>query len=509
MGFVHRHEVLPRQSDPWHERHLRARAAIFGALVGMREAHAAYDDEPLTTTELAGAIRRWIEGQTFAPRTGSTGVRMMDAAAAGFADVDAVRIVGLVEQDWPAASRRSIFYPASLLSQLGWPAEPDRLAAARAQFHDLLHVAAQAVSVSTFTLEDDAIVGPSPFLEELDACGLKVEPVGTLPDGRVFVHEALSQHPVMEHAVGGPAAAWLALRASRSPLGDVAFHGMAGVRPPGVYAVSHVERYLDCPFKYFADHVLHLDEERDVDSGLSPQQRGQFLHEIFEQFFREWHDSGHRAITTRNIADAHALFDRIAEARLARLGDSDRELERTHLLGSAAAAGLAARAFAFEIEQGVEVLERLLEYTLEGEFEFASSAGGRRVNVRAKADRIDLLADGTLRIVDYKLNKAPKPARALQLPVYGVCAEQRLDGYQGRSWKVSRAGYVAFREKNPFVPLGASTSLDEAMATGQQRFLDAVEGIESGAFPPRPAEPFMCSRCGYPSVCRKDYVGDE
>ena len=81
--------------------------------------------------------------------------------------------------------------------------------------------------------------------------------------------------------------------------------------------------------------------------------------------------------------------------------------------------------------------------------------GPRAVRIRGKADRIDLLEDGTLRVIDYKLGRAPKTARALQLPIYGVCAEQHLKGRHGRTWTVSSAGYVAFKEKNPFVPLGS------------------------------------------------------
>ena len=46
------------------------------------------------------------------------------------------------------------------------------------------------------------------------------------------------------------------------------------------------------------------------------------------------------AITTANVADALALFEEVAEAQLARLPEADRALERTHLLGSAAAPGL-------------------------------------------------------------------------------------------------------------------------------------------------------------------------
>jgi ATP-dependent helicase/DNAse subunit B len=273
--------------------------------------------------------------------------------------------------------------------------------------------------------------------------------------------------------------------------------------------VSSLERYLECPFKYFAAHVLRLPEERADESGLTPQERGQFLHAVFEMFFREWQASGRRSVTTTNLAEAVQLFEEIAERQLKTLPESDRALERTYLLGSAAAAGLAERAFAFEIEQGGEVIERLLEHELEGTFVFQGALGDRSVRLRAKADRIDLMADGTLRIVDYKLGKAPKSSRALQLPVYGVCAVQALDGRHQRSWTLARAGYVAFREKNAFVDLGTSSKLDEAVRAGQERLLTAIDGIERGEFPPDPEEPFLCTRCAYALVCRKDYVGDE
>ena len=97
-----------------------------------------------------------------------------------------------------------------------------------------------------------------------------------------------------------------------------------------------------------------------------------------------------------------------------------------------------------------------MEHPLEGEFEFTGADGPRQVQIRAKADRIDLLHDGTLRVIDYKLGRAPKTAKALQLPIYGVCAEQHLKGRHGKEWNVSRAGYVAFKERNAFVSLGST-----------------------------------------------------
>jgi RecB family exonuclease len=209
------------------------------------------------------------------------------------------------------------------------------------------------------------------------------------------------------------------------------------------------------------------------------------------------------------VAEALAQFRALAETRLERLSPLDRALEEGRLLGSAAAAGLAERLFAFELEREVPVVERLLEHRLEGEYAFEAGERRRTVRIRAQADRIDLLADGTLRIIDYKLGRAPKPARALQLPLYGVCAVQALDGHRGRTWRVGEAGYVAFGEREVFRSLAAPADLPVALTLGQQRLLDAVEGIERGEFPVRPEEPYMCTYCAYAGVCRKDYVGDE
>jgi RecB family exonuclease len=128
------------------------------------------------------------------------------------------------------------------------------------------------------------------------------------------------------------------------------------------------------------------------------------------------------------------------------------------------------------------------------------------VALRSKADRIDLLEDGTFRIVDYKIGRAPDRKRSLQLPIYGACAEQALAGRNGRAWRLARAGYLAFKEKNPFAEL---RPLQKAVAEGQERLLAVVDAVERGEFPVQPDEPFLCNWCAYPGVCRKDYVGDD
>ena len=144
--------------------------------------------------------------------TPDEGVRLMNAATASYADVDELRIVGLVEADWPEPAERRIFYPWSILAQLGWPADAARSAADRARFRDLVALPRVRISASSFTLEDDAIVAPSAFVEELEGAGLPIErrqPYRVMP---LLAHENLTSdclevQPTLEDAANGAVAA--------------------------------------------------------------------------------------------------------------------------------------------------------------------------------------------------------------------------------------------------------------------------------------------------------------
>jgi RecB family exonuclease len=208
--------------------------------------------------------------------------------------------------------------------------------------------------------------------------------------------------------------------------------------------------------------------------------------------------------------EARALFEDVAASMLSRLPEAEAALERARLFGSAASMGIVDVILELEASRPASVAERWLEYRLDGEFSLGA-AGGRRVALRGVADRVDLLAGNRLRVIDYKSGHPPNPKRALQAAVYALCAVERLEERGRGSWTVDEAAYVAFSGKRTLVPVvrpGASDT--SAVLTGvRTRLLDLVAGIEEGTFPPRPYDLHICSYCAYPSVCRKDYVGDE
>jgi RecB family exonuclease/inactivated superfamily I helicase len=510
LAFWSAHARPIAADDPFASRERRARAAIVDMLPSLAAVHAAHDDPAWTIDELAIAVRRWIEEQTFVPDPGEgSGVHLLDDQAARYGDFDEVAIVGVVDQDWPERPRRNIFYPPALLKSLGWPSEKDRRAAGDARFLDLLTSASRRTTVSTFTLDEDAIVSRSMQLDEIPRARLSTVACEPFDDARVFADEALSLEPIAFDAVQGDARSWAEMRTKRSPADAPDFHGAVRDLPARAWSVSAIETYLDCPFKFFAQHVLKLEEEPEDQEVMDPRRQGHFVHDVFERFFAAWQGAGHRAVTPENLDAAREMFTSVVDRALERLPMAEAGLERTRLLGSPAAAGLGEAVLRMEAERPVAVVERLLEHKLTGDFTFATAAGPRTIALRGKADRLDLLADGTFRLIDYKLGWPPQRGRALQLPIYSLCAEQRLAGHLGRSWQLSEAAYLAFKGPKRVVPLFA-TSADrtKVLAEAQQRLADTVDAIERGEFPPTPDDVWRCETCSFASVCRKDYVGD-
>ena len=509
LAFLEKHDRTPGVGDPLRERHLRARRAVLSAIHGLKRAHQHLDDSPVELADVAAMIRRWIEGQTFAPRAGHAGVQLLDAHAARYGEFDEVFLVGLIEGEWPQSSSKSIFYPLSLLSQLDWPDSRAALAGERAAFEDLMSLARRQVHLSTFELENDAIVGSSVFLENASRLGHRIVVPAPPAPSRMFVYEALASDPVEPSAVEGEASAWLALRTARSEAAADRFHGTAASYKPASYSVSSLERYLQCPFRFFSERVLNLQEDPEDEATLNPKELGIFVHEVFQKFFEEWNRRGHLGITPQNLAQAREIFGGVIEPLLAKLPEDEAAVQRTRLLGSAADEGLAEAVFQLEAEWETPVRERLLEHSLNGEFEIQTEGGVRRVSLKGKADRIDLLEDRTFRIIDYKLSRAPDRKQALQLPVYTVCTVQHLKQTRGEDWEPGQAGYIAFGQDRQFVPmLARGKTRDAALVEAQARLLDAIDRIERGEFPPTPADPMMCTRCPHAAVCRKDYVGD-
>ena len=137
-------------------------------------------------------------------------------------------------------------------------------------------------------------------------------------------------------------------------------------------------------------------------------------------------------------------------------------------------------------------------------------AAQRSLAIRGKADRIDLLADGTFRLIDYKLGWPPdRPAGAAAAdlqPVRRAVAAIDQRPAPGRG----EAVYLAFKGPRRVVPLFRNDGeiATEVLAEAQERLVATVDAIDRRPLPPTPDDVYRCETCGFRDVCRKDYVGD-
>jgi RecB family exonuclease len=156
--------------------------------------------------------------------------------------------------------------------------------------------------------------------------------------------------------------------------------------------------------------------------------------------------------------------------------------------------------------------ERWLEYRLEGRFSLGATDAAA-VPLRGVADRIDLLPGRRLRVIDYKTGLAPGVDRALQVPIYALCAQQRLSERDGAPWRVAEAMYLSFAGRRAEVPVVSAN--DDAAAAGaalsaaRERLLRVLSGMEAGGCAPAPYDAAICRTCAYPAVCRIGVTDDD
>jgi len=328
----------------------------------------------------------------------------------------------------------------------------------------------------------------------------------------------LARDPSQGEALAGAAAALRALdaRSRGTPLGE--YEGLIAdeaaiaeiAKSFGndyTFSPSQLETYLNCPFQFFARHVLHLrpPEERDeLDEDFT--ERGSRLHDILEKF------ESLRLQAGEEYSDEDLLKTAIEES-LARdldgMSELDRglhEIERRQI----------ERATSLYIEQRAKYvgdspappIPERLEYGFgEDETEFVVENGSETVKLQGWIDRVDRVMTELgpiFRVIDYKSGKPPSSKDVidgwmLQLPLYAMAVERLLceDGEFGPPdmgyWGLKEPGYGSVKFK---------TSWDEIKRATTERVFDVLRRLRSGAFAVTPRRDHCETYCEYRSVCR-------
>ncbi|WP_196260056.1 double-strand break repair protein AddB [Pelagibacterium limicola] len=407
----------------------------------------------LDADTLSPALDGLMTGQSVrAPRKPATAVTLYGRLEARLMTADRVILAGLVEGVWPEVAD-----PGPWLSRgmrMGAGLEPPEKLHGLAAHDFLMAMGAREVIVTLSQRQGTGPATPSRLIERLEGF------FGAVP---VETMQARGGH-------------WLDL-ARRIDLTGAPPSAQPRPAPappaakrPRQLSVTDVETLLRSPYDIYAKYVLRLRKIDPLGADPDLAERGTIIHDVVGDFIKAKHD----------IAAPDALDNLMALAR-ARFSALDAVPARRDLWLNRFSQA-AAQFLDFERERDAGVAERRAE--IDGEWKFPHE--GDVFTLRGRADRIDILKNGKLAIIDFKTGSVPAPADmkayfAPQLPLEAVMA--RHGGFGDiPSVRSEALFYIKIGAKPDALDpqafsLPNDTDLDGAIAGTFQRFLRHISAM--------------------------------
>lgn len=472
-----------------------------------------------------------------------SGVNVLNAESARHHSFDYIFLAGLNEGDFPAPPTADAIY-----SDEDW-LDLDR-AGARIEkrsrqmeremllLHNVLGRTQKQAYVSwRLTNSDGKPLAPSPFVNDLKE--LSIPEVQTLPRSTSFLpllHEVASVRdlrnvaPLTEYAltstfldVFDPIRIGCSVeddRNNRAPFGE--YDGIVTnptivnalaehYGPNHAFSVAQLETYAQCPFQFYLERVLRIDETEVPEAEFDPRVRGRILHDVLQEFHKKYRGLPVRDISAEianetmldisaEVFDRHARREVTAPRGVIRV---ERARLQAQVLRYLSLSREDAEAWApNHFEVGFGRAHATSEDTLTRADPLPLRTGKEIVLMSGRIDRIDLLGEAA-RIIDYKttIRYQAKDIGAgvnLQLPLYAVAIQEYLlpgmECAEARLLQPGRDGGSEVLQRKR----GQWPEREAAMRDGIAR---AVTGIRSGQFPPIPHEN-RCFACASSRVCR-------
>ncbi len=201
-----------------------------------------------------------------------------------------------------------------------------------------------------------------------------------------------------------------------------------------VYSSSRLETIAKCPYKYFLNYILNISppdtEKADPLSWLSALEQGTLLHSVFELFIKEIIENKKELDLKRKKKLINKILKSEAEKMRAEIIPPSELIYQLKLK---------------ELQERVELFLNLIESELKDSqpvdvekfFDnfILKLNSSREIKLRGKIDRIDKLADGSYRIIDYKTGgdygyseqQYFKAGTQLQHALYSAAFEEELE----------------------------------------------------------------------------------
>jgi ATP-dependent helicase/DNAse subunit B len=376
-----------------------------------------------------------------------------------------VFVCGLVEKSFPKVHRQDPFFPDAARTRMHAAGMRVRTAAEMEREERRLFDSALTRATMLVTLS----------YPESDARGERNLRSAYLEDGAIEERKSRLVRPRPRGSWSAPPAG---IRAPR--LIEFVGQKTAKVSP------TSLESYLQCPFQYFGSRLLRLQpapprpEER-----LDFLTQGNIVHEVLAQWYTQRQD----------IA---ALFEEVFARTLA-----DKQIPagyHTERLRNGMLDDLIAFARAEPFPPGE------FQSRMEEKFEFPLDDS---LTISGKIDRLDVAADDTAYVVDYKYSNAQNTKgrrdnkNLLQAPLYLLAVE--------KFFGLKAAGMYYIGLKGGFQPAGweASELEPDWLDQARTRTLAIVEQIRAGHVDVAPSDRDKCRFCDCADVCRIEIAQPE
>jgi ATP-dependent helicase/nuclease subunit B len=282
--------------------------------------------------------------------------------------------------------------------------------------------------------------------------------------------------------------------------------GHPGPLWPRHLSAQGYEDLRDCPYRYYARHVLRLREVKELDDDLEPQDLGLWVHAVFQHF----HDRrlAERAGGAGSADDDVRRLRQIAQEQAQSMGLLDDDFLPHRLWFDALAEGYVRWLHAVEAE-GQHY--RGGEMALEARVDELEALG---VTLQGRIDRLDVTDEGGALLIDYKTSSAQRlkgrmaePAEETQLTfyalLYALAQRPREDFEAARS--AVRTAYLPLpsRPGEPLQPMHF-----DAAGANARHLLHAIahdlSRLARGAPMPALGHETVCERCQARGLCRRD-----
>ncbi len=351
----------------------------------------------LTYNGALSLLQRLAREQTYQVESEEVPVQVMGLLEAAGLQFDQLWVMGLHEETWPSTARANPFIPIKLQRQENMPhASAERELEYARRITSRLAASANKVIFSSPLSEAGRELRPSPLLKQYTL--QKIEQPADINYAASIFDSSKIEHFHDERAPK--------LKEAQASGGTGLFKDQAA-----------------CPFRAFARHRLGARSLDEPEIGLSPMQRGQLVHDCMQLFWEKI--STHKELIELT-GGALALHINQCVAKVIKRFQAKRPFTATArfmLIEQSRLQTMMHDWLSLERErQPFTVIEREQKH-------FCSIEG---LKIEIRMDRVDLLPDGSLIVIDYKTGRVAlaswmdeRPDEP-QLPLYAVTAEGNI-----------------------------------------------------------------------------------